>query len=325
MDAGRGPARRGHGGSGYGRENHTGHGEKLGGAGRAARDPGSAAISQIRSAQEQTVQCQQVDHFRRPAGSSGISEQPHLWDRRQEQHVHRTTMGAVGLQLHHLTGRDLLLTGPTFQELGVNAPGAQMAPDANGTNGTLFARQAFMLVRNFLVPNLTIKAGRQLVVWGNHRMFGHFDWNNVGWAHDGLTANYKLSKSTTLQVGWLRTAERNCRGVTTGNCITNNAPGTPRRDATDDGNVVFVRAPMKVAGVVLEPTYIWHDGGTGGATPGLNGGINDPRPQNQSRHTLGGRAVKKFAAGRRPRGRHDRRLLPIRGDRYGHGRQKHGY
>ena len=76
-----------------------------------------------------------------------------------------------------------------------------------------------MLVRNFLVPNLTIKAGRQLVVWGNHRMFGHFDWNNVGWSHDGLTANYKLSKSTTLQVGWLRTAERNCRGPTTGNCI----------------------------------------------------------------------------------------------------------
>ena len=60
-------------------------------------------------------------------------------------------------------------------------------------------RQAFMLVRNFLVPNLSIKAGRQLVVWGNHRMFGHFDWNNVGWSHDGLTANYKLNKSTTLQ------------------------------------------------------------------------------------------------------------------------------
>ena len=28
--------------------------------------------------------------------------------------------------------------------------------------------------------------------------------------------------------------------------------------------LVYVRAPMKVAGVVLEPTYIWHDGGTGG-------------------------------------------------------------
>ena len=110
---------------------------------------------------------------------------------------------------------------------GVNALG-WIGADANGTNGTLFARQAFMLVRNFLVPNLTIKAGRQLVVWGNHRMFGHFDWNNVGWAHDGLTANYKLSKTTTLQVGWLRTAERNCRGPTTGNCITNSAPRHPQ-------------------------------------------------------------------------------------------------
>jgi hypothetical protein len=44
-----------------------------------------------------------------------------------------------------------------------------------------------MLVRNFLVPRLTVKAGRQLVVWGNHRMMGHFDWNNVGWSHGGLT------------------------------------------------------------------------------------------------------------------------------------------
>ena len=54
--------------------------------------------------------------------------------------------------------------------------------------------------------------------------------------------------------------------------------------------MVYVRAPMKVAGMVLEPTYIWHSGGTG---PNMNA----PRPPDQSRHTLGGRAVKKFAAG----------------------------
>ncbi|MCY3729336.1 MAG: alginate export family protein [Nitrospira sp.] len=171
--------------------------------------------------------------------------------------------------------------------------GANPGVDAVSSNATIFMRQSFMLVRNFMVPNLTIKAGRQLVVWGNHRMFGHFDWNNVGWAHDGLTANYKLNKSTTLQVGWLRTAERNCGGSSTGNCIGNVRQGgmgtTPFVDATDDGNIVYVRAPMKVAGMVLEPTYIWHDGGTGG--------MNAPRPANQSRHTLGGRGVKKFAAG----------------------------
>ena len=185
------------------------------------------------------------------------------------------------------------LQGQHSKNWGVNSTNGNPGLDANGTNGTLFARQAFMLVRNFLVPNLTIKAGRQLVVWGNHRMFGHFDWNNVGWSHDGLTANYKLSKSTTLQVGWLRTAERNCRGPATGNCITNSG-ASPATDADDDGNLVYVRAPMKVAGVVLEPTYIWHDGGTAGTG---TGGMNAPRPTNQSRHTLGGRAVKKFAAG----------------------------
>ena len=95
---------------------------------------------------------------------------------------------------------------------GVNNVGT----DANGTGGTLFARQAFMLVRNFLVPNLTVKAGRQLVVWGNHRMMGHFDWNNVGWSHDGLTAELKLDNTATLQVGWLRAAESNCSNASLG-------------------------------------------------------------------------------------------------------------
>ena len=166
----------------------------------------------------------------------------------------------------------------------------RVGTDANATSGTLFARQAFMLVRNFLVPNLTIKAGRQLVVWGNHRMFGHFDWNNVGWTHDGLIANYKLSKTANLQVGWLRTQEGDCRFVTAGNCI---GPSQTAGNvaATSDADVIYVRAPMKVAGMVLEPTYIWHSSGTG--TPG---GTN-ARPSDQSRHTLGGRAVKKAAVG----------------------------
>ena len=84
--------------------------------------------------------------------------------------------------------------GQHSKNWGVNGFGGSGTPDANGTNGTVFARQAFMLVRNFLVPNLTIKAGRQLVVWGNHRMFGHFDWNNVGWSHDGLTRTINSAK-----------------------------------------------------------------------------------------------------------------------------------
>ena len=179
---------------------------------------------------------------------------------------------------------------------GVNGTG----PDANGTGGTIFARQGFMLIRNFLLPNLTVKAGRQLVVWGNHRMFGHFDWNNVGWSHDGLTANYKINKMANFQVGWLRTQDRyDCPSPTSGGCINTAAPTlangimpNPRRvgKATDDADVIYIRAPMKVMGLVLEPTYIWHSGGTGG-------NVNAPRPRDQTRHTVGGRAVKKMPLG----------------------------
>ena len=166
--------------------------------------------------------------------------------------------------------------------------GMREGVDANSTEANVFARQGFMLIRNFLVPNLTLKAGRQLVVWGNHRMFGHFDWNNVGWSHDGLTANYKINKMANFQIGWLRTAERNCSSVTSGGC-----GGSVTGRATDDADVIYVRAPMKVMGLVLEPTYIWHSSGTGHPSNGTFG----PRPSEQSRHTIGGRAVKKMPLG----------------------------
>ena len=161
-------------------------------------------------------------------------------------------------------------------------------PDANGTGGTLFARQAYMLVRNFIVPNLTVKAGRQMVVWGNHRLFGHFDWNNVGWSHDGITTKYKFNNTASLEVGWLKTEDRqDCGSPTAGGCINGNGNGT----ATDEANLIFVRLPMKVVGATLEPVYIWQGGGSG-----LDGSTG-ARPADQSRHTVGARAVKKMPLG----------------------------
>ena len=182
--------------------------------------------------------------------------------------------------------------------------------DANGTDGTLYARQSFMLVRNFLVPNLTIKAGRQLVVWGNHRMFGHFDWNNVGWTHDGLTANYKLSKSTTLQVGWLRTAERNCAGFTSGVCIG----GAGQCWRRGNGRWQHCLCAGAHEGCGRGPGTHLH---LAGRRNGWRNNFADLVLRNQSRHTLGGRAVKKFAAGSARVDCHGGRLLPIRGNRHG--------
>jgi hypothetical protein len=149
-----------------------------------------------------------------------------------------------------------------------------------------------MVVRNFGLKGLTVKAGRQLVVWGNHRMFGHFDWNNVGWSFDGATLNYANPFGGALglkaiQAGWLRVDEGDC-GSSGGGCSTNTNSGT-----VSDANLIYVRAPMKLAGVTLEPAWIWHDGGT---TAG--GVIENARPDNQSRHTVGARAATKRTVGK---------------------------
>ncbi len=156
---------------------------------------------------------------------------------------------------------------------------------ATGAANDIFARQAFMLIRNLGVKNLTAKVGRQLVVWGNHRMFGHFDWNNIGWSFDGATLDYKVNGNITTQAGWLRINEGDCGG-SGGGCAGAGGGAIRGSGTSGDANIIYFRAPMKFAGVVLEPTWIWHDGGNGGALSGA-------RPANQSRHTVGGRVTTK--------------------------------
>ncbi|MGD9852579.1 MAG: alginate export family protein [Nitrospirales bacterium] len=162
----------------------------------------------------------------------------------------------------------------------IDADGAGSgAVNPNGTGSDLFLRQGFMLVRNFLIPNLTLKAGRQLVVWGNHRIFGHFDWNNVGFAFDGVTMRYQVTPDIPVELAWLRVAEGNCVD-SAGGCGTGKAHN-------GDGDILFARVPMKFGAVAFEPAYIYESGGaSAGSGPGGQQG-------NQERHTVGARAAAK--------------------------------
>ncbi|GJL55883.1 MAG: hypothetical protein NPIRA02_30150 [Nitrospirales bacterium] len=158
---------------------------------------------------------------------------------------------------------------------------------ASGTNTRLFLRQGYMLIRNFIAPNLTLKAGRQLVVWGNHRIFGHFDWNNVGFAFDGVTLRYNHAK-VPVELGWLQVAEGNCTVSNSGGCGASANGGGYGGDA----NVIFLRVPMKVSGIAIEPAWIYEAGGNG-AGPGGTGANLQPlgggQQGNQDRHTIGAR------------------------------------
>jgi len=167
-----------------------------------------------------------------------------------------------------------------FGSLETNEAGA-INPGHTGAD--LFLRQGYMLVRNFLVPNLSMKAGRQLVVWGNHRIFGHFDWNNVGFAFDGVTLRYNHAK-VPVELGWLQVAEGNCAQNAGGCGASGNGGGYG-----GDGNILFARIPMKVAGIAIEPSWIYEEGGaTGGLGSTALNGAGGQRA-NQSRHTVGAR------------------------------------
>jgi hypothetical protein len=51
-----------------------------------------------------------------------------------------------------------------------------------------------VLVRNVGgIQGFSIKAGRQYLVLGNQRLFGHFDWANTGYSHDGVMVSYAKS------------------------------------------------------------------------------------------------------------------------------------
>jgi hypothetical protein len=163
---------------------------------------------------------------------------------------------------------------------GSNTPGFSAGGvNPNGTGSELFLRQGFMLVRDFVAKGLTMKAGRQLVVWGNHRMFGHFDWNNVGFAFDGVTLRYN-HKSWPVEAGWLVVAEGNC---------ANNAGGCGAGKANGgDANIMFVRHPGKHFGLAWEPAIIVETGGAGSATAPHGG-----QPSDNYRVTMGTRIAGK--------------------------------
>ena len=68
-----------------------------------------------------------------------------------------------------------------------NSPSSATDPN---TLTSLGIRQAYIVIRNLGVVGLSIKGGRQLIVMGNQRLFGSFDWNNIGFSFDGVTLQY---------------------------------------------------------------------------------------------------------------------------------------
>ena len=100
-------------------------------------------------------------------------------------------------------------------------------------------------------------------------------------------------KKVPVELGWLVVAEGNCTqnaggcGVRPTGSLANGGGGATQGDA----NILFIRSPMKISGIAVEPAYIYEAGGAGAGATGAN--LGGGQHGNQDRHTVGARIAGK--------------------------------
>ncbi len=162
----------------------------------------------------------------------------------------------------------------------------------------LGVRAAYVLVRNLAgVQGLSMKAGRQYVIFGNHSLFGHFDWANTGYSHDGIMFNYN-TKNWESWLGWFRNSETDiAQGATVGSAGANVAggPGATAGNASNltDGSrdadmFIFYNQVKNIPGVLFEPYYVLYINQLD-ETANTANGMGTAKKANQIRHMFGQR------------------------------------
>ncbi|OFV96612.1 MAG: hypothetical protein A3F68_11175 [Acidobacteria bacterium RIFCSPLOWO2_12_FULL_54_10] len=83
-----------------------------------------------------------------------------------------------------------------------------LSNDAN-----LDLHQSYLQVANFLLPSITLRAGRQELIYGNQRLIGAVGWDNVGRSFDAVKLTFGGSKaSADIIAGRLMDRRNSARG-----------------------------------------------------------------------------------------------------------------
>ena len=115
----------------------------------------------------------------------------------------------------------------------------------------LGVRQGYVAIKNAGLRGLSLKIGRQKVIFGDHRLLGSFDWNNVGFSQDGIRADYSTPMASHV-LGWFRLADLDCGAIDSGGC------GSPSNASADSDLVVFYNTFKNLLpGGTIEPYYFF--------------------------------------------------------------------
>jgi hypothetical protein len=163
-------------------------------------------------------------------------------------------------------------------------------------------RAGYALIRNLAgIEGLSIKLGRQYVVFGNQRLFGHFDWANTGYSHDGVMLSYART-DFDVKLGWFRNSETDLGqghpgGSLTPNLLTcspdvispscNPAQSQHAADARSDVDMVIVYNQIRgLPWLIIEPYYVLY---SNRLPERANPGLYTPKSASQLRHMVGAR------------------------------------
>ena len=194
--------------------------------------------------------------------------------------------------------------GGNVDALNHNGSAGCTATNGGGGNcNVLGVRAAYMLIRNFAgVQGLSVKAGRQYVIFGNHSLFGHFDWANTGFSHDGVMLQYS-TKAWDTWAGWFRVSEGDMQQAGATGSITGNTTGGfqgSQNGGSDADMFIFYNQIKSVPGFLIEPYYVYYKNnnpnssalaaGAGDITNGNEAqGLGTAKHSNQTRHMVGNR------------------------------------
>jgi hypothetical protein len=148
---------------------------------------------------------------------------------------------------------------------------------ANGNGNSVDLHQGYILVKNLGVPGLSLKVGRQEIMYGDHRLFGNFNWSQIGNSFDAVKLGYYTSVYD-VDLFWARIhdTETNAGAL---------FPAAATKGTTDQ-NIYGLYVTLKmVPNWTVEPYYfLLKDDRAPGTTL-----FTGPQASAQTRSTLGGR------------------------------------
>src|SRR3989442_331957 len=168
--------------------------------------------------------------------------------------------------------------------------GAVSAQNQNGSG--LDLHQGYILVKNLGLPGLSLKVGRQEIMYGDHRLFGNFNWSQVGNSFDAAKLMYS-TPMMDVDLFWARvfdtevgggcaTGNNNCSGV----IFPGGTAAAPVKGTTNQ-DIYGLYVTLKVVpNWTIEPYYFLLQD----TRPAVAAAFAlTPQAADQTRSTLGGR------------------------------------